>query len=244
MKSIVQTLAILLVASCATVSAQTVDEIVAKNIEAHGGLKNLQAIKTMKSTGKLVQGGAMEFPFTNYVKRPGSMRIESLIQGQTFVMAYDGTTGWTINPFQGSPDPQKLPQDQVNELVDQADIDGQLVDYKKKGSTLEYIGKDEIEGSPVYKLKLTQKDGDIKYLYLDQETGIELKETSIVKQGDKEMEIDTYYSDYKEVNGVMIAHSMESRVGDQVGSQIVIEKVEVNVPVDDAMFAMPAAGGK
>jgi hypothetical protein len=172
------------------------------------------------------------------------MRIESLIQGQTFVMAYDGTTGWTINPFQGSPDPQKLPQDQVNELVDQADIDGQLVDYKKKGSTLEYIGKDEIEGSPVYKLKLTQKDGDIKYLYLDQETGIELKETSIVKQGDKEMEIDTYYSDYKEVNGVMIAHSMESRVGDQVGSQIVIEKVEVNVPVDDAMFAMPAAGGK
>jgi hypothetical protein len=241
---ILGTALVLLAAGTSVGSAQTVDELIAKNIQAHGGLEKLKAIKSLQTTGKFVQQG-MEFPFVTTLQRPGSVRIESKFQGQAFIMAYNGTTGWSINPFQGgSTDPQKMSDEQVKELQDQANIDGPLVDYKAKGNKIEYIGKEDLEGTPVQKLKITEKDGDIKFWYLDEETGIELKQTSIVKQDNKEIEADSYFSDYKEVAGVMMAHTTETRFQGQSTGQMVLEKVDVNVPVDNTIFEMPAVTAK
>jgi outer membrane lipoprotein-sorting protein len=242
MKQLLASLAVGLLATACAAQAQSVDEIIAKNIEAHGGLDKMQAITSIKSTGKLMQMG-MEFPFTNTMKRPGNFRIESTIQGQTFIMAYNGSMAWSINPFAGSSDPQKMSDEELKTVKDQGDFDGPLVDYRSKGKTIELIGKEEIEGTPVHKLKITDKEGDITYMYLDTETGIELKTTTILKLGDKEVESDTYYSDFKEVAGVMMPHSIESRMGGQVANQIVIDKMEVNVPVDASIFTMPASSG-
>jgi hypothetical protein len=225
-------------------STQIVDELIAKNIQAHGGLDKLKAITSLQTTGKFMQQG-MEFPFTMTQKRPGSFRMESKFQGQSFIMAYNGAIGWSINPFQGgSSDPQKMSDEQLNEMKDQANIDGPLVDYKAKGNTIEYIGKEDLEGTPVQKLKITEKDGDVKYWYLDAESGIELKQTAIVKQDNKEIEGDTYFSDFKEVAGVMMAHTTETRFQGQSTGQMVFDKIEVNVPVDASIFEMPATASK
>lgn len=218
--------------------AQSVDELIAKNIEAHGGLAKLKAIESMKVTGKFTSG-TLEAPMVVYNKRPGRVRIESTIQGKSFLQAYNGTIGWTINPFGGVSDPQKMSDEEVKSVQEQADIDGLLVDYKAKGNKVELVGKEEMEGTPVHKLKITKKNGDIRYMFLDAASGIELKMTSIYTQGEKQTEVETYFSDYKSEGGVMVAHAMENRANGQTFSNITIEKIEPNVTIDDAIFEMP-----
>lgn len=220
------------------VRAQTADELIRKNIEARGGYETLKAVNTMKATGKIIQMG-MEISFTLRKKRPNFVRLEGELQGQTFIQAYDGETAWWINPFTGDPDAQKMPENQAKSLIDDADFDGQLVDYKEKGHSVEFVGKEDMEGTEVVKLKLTLKNGDVKYIYLDSEYYIELKVTSKTKQGETELEVDAYLSDYKEVNGLMIPHAIESKMGGNTVSQIKLETVEMNVEVDDSIFKMP-----
>lgn len=223
---------------CTQLAAQTVDEIIAKNIEARGGYDKLKAVKSMKFTGKMMAQG-MEMPTTYIAKRPNKLRIEATMQGQTMVQAYDGETAWWIFPFMGNPEPQKMPEDQARETINQADIEGHLVDYKKKGHKVELIGKEDMEGTEVYKLKLTLKNGDVQYIYLDGEYFIELKQTTKSKRQGVEFEVDTFYGDYKEVNGLMIPHSIESKASGNTVMQITLEKFEVDVDVDDSIFEMP-----
>lgn len=218
--------------------AQSVDEIIKKNIEAKGGYDKIKSVHSFKMAGNVTQQG-MEIPFTIHQKRPSFFRLEATVQSQTMVQAYDGETAWWIFPFMGDPTPQKMPEDQAKEIIDQAEFDGHLVDYKQKGHKVEFLGKEDMEGTEVLKLKLTKKDGDVQYYYLDAEYNIELKISSKRKQGESELEVDTYLSDYKEVNGLMIAHSMESKVGGNTVNQIQIESIEMNVEVDGSQFKMP-----
>jgi hypothetical protein len=127
----------------------------------------------------------------------------------------------------------------TKEMIDIGDLDGPLVDYKAKGNTVELAGKEELEATPIYKLKVTLKDGDVKYLYLDAQNYLELKETWKRKEDGKVTDVDTVYSDYKAVAGVMIAHSWETRVNGELDDQTSLEKIEVNVPVDDSIFKLP-----
>jgi len=225
---------------CVQASAQTVDELINKNIEARGGLEKLKAVKTMRMTGKMIMQG-MEVPVTMQMKRPNLMRMEMTFQGRTMVMAYDGVTAWWIMPFTGSSEPEKVPEDQAKNLQDQADFDGALVDYKEKGHTVELIGKEDMEGTPVYKLKLTKKNGDIQYIYLDAENFLELKTTGKRKVQGAEIEGESYISDYKSVSGLMIPHAIETKAKGQPFSQTIkFDKVELDVPLDDSIFKMPA----
>ena len=223
-----------------TAQAQTADEIIQKHIQARGGLQKLKAIKSVNATGKIIPAGlGQEIPITLQQKRPGSFRLEATFQGQTLVQAYDGTTGWKIDPLQGSSEPEKMAGDELKDAVEQADLDGPLVDYKEKGHTVEFVGKEEFEGSPVYKLKVTLKSGDVRYIYIDAATNLELKTTSKRKTPGGETEVDSYSGNYKSVNGVMFPFSVENKSGSQTLSQIIIDKVELDVPVDDASFKMP-----
>jgi hypothetical protein len=139
----------------------------------------------------------------------------------------------------GSKDPEKMPEEQIKEVKQQADPDGPLVDYQEKGHTVELIGKEDMEGTPVYKLKLTLKTGDVQYLYLDGGSFLLLKQTAKRKVQGTEMEVDVYFSNYKSVNGLMIAHSTESKMRSQTAVQMIYEKVEMDVAVDDSIFKMP-----
>jgi len=222
---------------------QTVDEIIDKHIKALGGMDNINAIKTVKMTGKF-GGGGFDAPVTFYIKRPDEARMEISFQGQDMIRASNGTDGWTISPFSGKKDAEKMPAEELKEMKQQAEIEGQLVNYKTKGSKVELSGKEDMEGSEVYKIKLTDKDGDVTYYYLDASPGATqymiLKEASKRKIKEKEISSETYYGGYQAVQGVMFPMSMEFKQPGSTDSQKgTIDKIEVNIPIDEAIFKMP-----
>ncbi len=132
------------------VSAQTVDEILAKYVETLGGMQKLQAIKTMRATGKFTGGGGFEAVIVDESKRPNIARNEFRIQGMTGITAFDGKAGWKIEPWQGKKDAESLSEDELKAYLD-GDFDESLVNYKNKNIRVEYVGKDELEGSDVFK---------------------------------------------------------------------------------------------
>lgn len=223
---------------CLQASAQTVDDLIKKNIDARGGLEKLKAIKTMRVTGKIHAEG-MHIPLVIQIKRPGLLRADATVQGMSISRIYDGETAWETNAREGSKGPEKLSGSDAKETISIGDIDGPLVDYKAKGHTVELVGREELETTPVYKLKVSLKDGDVKYIYLDAGNYLELKETEKRKEDGNVTDVDTLYSDYKYVAGVMIAHSWETRISGKLEDQTTIEKIELNIPVDDAIFKMP-----
>lgn len=220
--------------------AQTVDEIIQKNIEARGGYDKLKSVQSYRVTGKSIFQG-MEAPYTLIQKRPNKMHLEISLQGQKMVQAYDGETAWWIVPFTGSTDPQVMPEQQAKSFINQADIDGHLVDYKDKGHKVELVGKEKMEGTDVYKLKITLNNGDEMHAYLDAEHFLELKYETKVEQQGNEVTVETYMSDYKQKYGLVIPHAMETRVGGNTVMQITVETVELNVKPEDALFEMPKA---
>ena len=224
----------------------TLDELVAKNIEAKGGADALRALQSLKLTGKmLVQQGQIELAYNQTKKRPGEVRTDATLQGMTMVQAYDGKEGWKIWPFQGRKDPEKMSADDVKSLIEDAEIDGPLVDWKAKQSTLEYLGTEDVDGTPAYKIKVVRKNGDVNFVYLDPDRFLEIRIlTQRIKQGAQE-EVETDVGDYEKIGGVFVPFSIESgRKGDPDKQKIIIDKAEANVPVDDAIFHFPAAASK
>jgi hypothetical protein len=226
--------------------APTLDELVTKNIEAKGGADALRALQSLRSTGKMiVNEGQLELAYAETKKRPGEVRAEFTLQGMTAVQAYDGKEGWKISPFQGRKDPEKLSADDVKPLMEEAEIDGPLVDWKAKESTLEYLGREDVDGTSAHKIKVARKNGDVNFVYLDPDHFLEIRIlTQRVRQGAQE-EVETDISDYEKIGGVFVPFSLESgRKGDPDKQKIVIGKAEANVPVDDAIFHFPASASK
>jgi hypothetical protein len=220
-------------------SAQTVDEVIAKNVQAHGGLDKLKSVHSLRTSAKFTQG-SFRADFRQENKRADKVREEFIIQGLAQVQAYDGKTGWQISPFGGRKDPELLSQDDLKSLVVDADIDGPLVDYKEKGHKAELMGHDSMEGTDCFKIKLSMKNGDIRYYYLDTDSYLELKlEIQTTIRGTLQ-ESELYYGDYEQVNGVYYPFVVEqAQKGVAARSQVTVEKIEQNVPMDDAHFSMP-----
>jgi len=224
----------------------TLDELVAKNIEAKGGADALRALQSLKLTGKmLVQQGQIELAYNQTKKRPGEVRTEATLQGMTMVQSYDGKDGWKIWPFQGRKDPEKMSADDVKSLIEDAEIDGPLVDWKAKQSTLEYLGTEDVDGTLAHKIKVVRKNGDVNFVYLDPDRFLEIRIlTQRIKNGAQE-EVETDVGDYEKIGGMFVPFSIESgRKGDPDKQKIIIDKAEANVPVDDAIFHFPAAASK
>jgi hypothetical protein len=222
-------------------SAQTVDEVIAKNIQAHGGGDKLKSVHSLRTIAKYTQG-SLRADFRQENKRADKVREEYIIQGLAQVQAYDGKTGWQISPFGGRKDPELLSQDDLKSLVVDSDIDGPLVDYKEKGHKAELVGHDPVEGTDCYKIKLTMKNGDVRYYYLDADSYLELKvEVQTTIRGALQ-ESELYYGDYEQVNGIYYPFSIEqAQKGSATRSQVSVEKIEQNIPLDDAHFSMPRA---
>ena len=222
-------------------SAQTVDEIIAKNIQARGGLEKLKGVKSLRTTVKF-SDGSFRAEFRQENKRPGKVREEFIIQGMAQIQAYDGKTGWQISPFSGRRDPDLMSQDDMKSLIVDGDIDGPLVDYKEKGHEAELVGHDSMEGTDCFKIKLSMKNGDVRYYYLDTDSYLELKvEVQTTIRGALQ-ESELYYGDYEQVNGVYYPFSVEqAQKGSSSRQQFSVEKIEQNVDLDDSLFAMPAA---
>lgn len=220
-------------------NGQTVDEVIAKNVQARGGLEKLKAVKTLRTTVKFSDGG-FRAEFRQQNKRPGKVREEFIVQGMAQIQAYDGKTGWQISPFSGRKDPDLMSQDDMKSLIIDGDIDGPLVDYKEKGHTAELVGHDSMEGTDCYKIKLNMKNGDVRYYYLDTDSYLELKiEVQATIRGALQ-ESELYYGDYEQVNGIYYPFAVEqAQKGSSSRAQFTVEKIEQNVDLDDTLFAMP-----
>jgi len=228
-------------AFAALLSAQTAEELVSKNLQAHGGVEKLKALHSLRLTGKMRQGS-----FTLQVgldrMPPDLIRLSFTVMSMTGTMASDGTSGWRIMPFGGRKDPEMLGEEDLRALQDEADFYGHLVDYKEKGNTIEYLGHDTVDGDDAYRLKVTLKNGDIVYYYLDPETFLEIRtETQQFIHGSVRESFSEMGS-YKLVNGVYFPFAMESGSPRNPGetAKITIDKIEANVPIDPAEFKMPA----
>jgi outer membrane lipoprotein-sorting protein len=222
-------------------AAQTVDEVIAKHIDALGGLTKMQAVKSVRMSGRMTVGPGMEAPMVLEIKRPNALRVDFTIQGMVGSQAYDGSKAWQFMPFDGSTAPQEMSPEETIYVAEQADIDGPLVDYKTKGHKVELVGKENVEGSDAYKLKVTLKSGNVRTIYLDAASYLEIKEEGKRIQRGTEIETETIMSDYKAVDGLMMPHLLDTAVKNTSQRQkIVIEKIEFNAPIDDARFKMPA----
>ncbi len=222
-------------------AAQTVDEVIAKNIQAHGGMDKLKSVQSKRVSGK-ISLGALDARFVEQSKRPGKVREQIIIQGMAQVRAYDGSAGWQIDPFEGRRDPQLLSQDDSKDLQIDGDIDGPLVDYKDKGHRAELVGHDSVEGTDCYKIKLTLKNGDVRYYYIDTDSFLELKLESQTSIRGTIHENDTFYGDYEEVNGIYYPFAFDSgEKGSTDRVKLTVEKIDQNVPLDDSLFSMPSA---
>ncbi len=227
-------------------NAPTLDELVSKNIEAKGGADALRGLQSLTLTGKmLVQQGQIQLTYVQTKKRPGEVRAEATLQGMTQVEAYDGKEGWKISPFQGRKDPERMSADDVKSLMEDAEIDGPLVDWKAKQSTVDYLGTEDVDGTLAHKLKVMRKNGDVNFVYLDPDHFLEIRIlTQRIKHG-AQVEVETDLGDYEKINGVFIPFSIETgRKGDPDKQKIVIDKAEGNVPVDDTIFRFPTTASK
>jgi len=218
---------------------QTLEEVLAKNYQAHGGLDKLKALTAWKMKGKIViPAQGLEMPMELWQKIPNKMRVESTFQDKKIVQAFDGQKAWWIMPFL-SEDPQEMSPEQAKLFKEQADFENPLVVHKEKGYKLELLGKEDLEGTPVFKLKLTKTDGKVLFFYLDAESGIELKSSMSMKIGETEALVDILYGDYKLVDGIMMPFSLENKMNGQTQMQMTMETVEINPAMDDSLFAMP-----
>ena len=236
---------VVLIAVCvlagAWLAAETLDEILAKNYESRGGLDKLQAIKTTRIKGKMMQSMMnMEFPMDLWYRKPNCIRMEAEFQGKKIVQGYDGKTVWWIMPFMGSEEPQEMPEAQAKEVIDMAESMDPLVDYKAQGHTLEFLGKEEMEGTEVYKLKLSRKNGKVTTFYLDTDSGIELKSTTYIKRGESEVLVESVFGDYQEVDGIMFPFSLESKMDGTTAMTLIFESYTLNEEMPDELFTMPA----
>lgn len=223
--------------------AQTADDVVARNLKAKGGLEKLQATSSLTMSGTIsAQGNEMRMQV--WSKRPNLFRREVEVQGQKIVQASDGKTVWMTNPMMGSSVPQAVPPEQAKMMQADAEFDSVFVDYKRRGTTVELIGTEKLDGKDVYHLKVTPKGIDPQDYYLDASTGLEIKVARAVEQGGMKMRVETELSNYKEVDGMMVPFSSRQLLNGAPIAQVTIEKVEFNASIEDAMFKMPAPAPK
>jgi outer membrane lipoprotein-sorting protein len=225
-----------LLALAAPAAAQTADEIIAKHLQAKGGVEKWKSISSVKMTGKLTAQGK-DLPTTVYTKRPNLLRQDITTPGGPVVQAFDGTTPWMIAP--GSEAAREITGPQADAARSGADFDGPLMDYAAKGHKAELVGKEKVGTADVYHIRLTKKDGGVEDFFMDVNTGLEVKRAMEMNAGGVKQRLESELSNYKTVDGMMIPHTLTQSVNGAPVMQMTIEKIEFNPPMDDALFRMP-----
>jgi outer membrane lipoprotein-sorting protein len=224
-------------------AAQTADEIVKKAIDARGGIEKIKAVQSERITARLTSGQGLEAAVILELKRPNKLHSEITVEGQKIIRVYDGKSeGWSINPFAENKDVQPMSADDLKEAPDESDMDGPLVDYKSKGTQVQLVGKEDLDGKPVYRLKLANKNGDVRSYLLDASSFLTVKWEGIRKIEGKEFPWESSLSDYREIQGMKFPFKIEqSSPGTEFKQGLAIEKIEIDPKIDESHFAKPAS---
>jgi hypothetical protein len=222
-------------------SAQTADEILAKVIAARGGLAKIRAVRSERVSGQITFG-EVSGPFVVELERPLKMHMQFTIQTMTMVRVYDGkSAGWANNPFAGKMNPDPMSEEELKNISEESDFDGPLVDAKAKGNQIELVGKDKFKDKDVWRMKLTTKNGDVRFYLFDAESFLLLKWEGKRKVEGQEVPVESYFSDYREVGGLKFYFAIDSgRSAEDLNQKIRVEKIELNPQFNEAEFGKPA----
>ena len=246
MKRCAKYLSILALAlTCGWSTAGELEDIIAKNIESKGGRKAIESIESLRMSGKMVLPSmGAEFPIV-ITSKGKSVHFKTTFQGASMEMGVTAEDAWMINPMMGSPDPQDLPPEMSEQVARNSDMfEGFLIDYKEKGYEVSLLGKEDVEGTECHKISVTRGDEDPITVYLEAESCIEIK--IVMKASDmmgNNYEAHNYFSEYQEVAGMMMAHTTTTKdANGTVLTEMVFEKLEPNIAVEDSFFERPPAG--
>jgi hypothetical protein len=235
-KSVITVFAIIIVAFVNVAQAQSVNEVLDKHFKAVGQEK-LVTVQSFYVKAKVSQMG-MEMPMEMKIKKPEMFIITITMQDQKMIQAFDGQKGWMIAPWV-SPEPQELTGEQLTQAKEQVDMDGELYNYEKKGSTAELGGKVNVDGKDSYRIKLTTKDGNVKDYFIDANTYYISKVKAKVSAQGQTVDVEQIMSDYKAIDGITMPMKIESK--SPMGSAIILmEEIKFNEKFDDAIFKQPA----
>lgn len=225
-------------------SGLTAAQIADRNVKARGGLDAWQAVETLKLSGELDAGGKAQakLPFVLYMKRPHKSRLEINFAGRDAVQTWDGDHGWKLRPFLNRDDVEPFTSAEARAAGAAAELDGLLVGYAKKGTRVELVGAEKVEGRKTYKLRLTMKDGAKRLLWVDASTFLETKMSGDPRRLDgRPHDVAVFLRDYRTVKGIKVPHLLETVV-QGVGQRykMAVKTVTVNPPMDDALFGKPS----
>ena len=218
----------------ATAWSQTADEIIDNHIKAIGGAQKWNELNSMYSEMTTDMGG-MKIPIKIWQQHMKGMRVEFEVQGMTGIQVVTDKDGWSLMPFMGQTKPEPTNEEALKSARSQLDIRGQLLDYKGKGSTVEYLGEDEDEGVEVYKIRLTDNNKTETTFFIEKESYLLIKAVSKVNFQGQEIDAVTKMSNYKDVGGILIPHSVDS----MSTGKMEIVKTEINAAIDADKFVMP-----
>jgi outer membrane lipoprotein-sorting protein len=223
-------------------AAQTADEVVNKALAVRGGVEKIKEVQSERVTGRISFTGGLEGTFVLELKRFHKMRIEISVEGKKVIRVYDGkSAGWMLNPFAENKDAQPMSDEELKGISEESDFDGPLVDYKAKGSQIELIGKEQFDDKPVYRLKLTNKNGDVRFYLFDVTSFVLVKWEGIRRISDKEFPWESFFSDYREVHGLKYPFQIDQgSPGTEIKQNLVTEKIEIDPQIDDSRFTKPA----
>lgn len=219
--------------------AQTVDEVIQKCSDTLGGLNAFNAVKTVKMTGNVsVQG--MDLPLSIEIINGKAIRSDVNIMGQMIINSYIDGKGWTVNPLAGATIPTDLSGTSLYDLKGQSSIAGALMDYKARGNQVELQGQEDVEGIKCYKIKLTRKeDGKVSTYFINASDFLPVKIIEPKEMQGQELEIESYYSDFKDFNGLKFGMTRIQKIEGQILQQISLTDIQFNVPVDEKIFDKP-----
>ena len=222
--------------SFATVKAQTADEVITKHIEAIGGLENWKKVTSLVQTGTMAVQG-MNIDVVNTIVHNKGSRQDINIMGMNNYVIITPTAGWSYMPVQQKTEVEPMTEEQVKQGQDALDIQGSLVDYKAKGHAVELLGKEDVDGTECFKLKVTKKDGGVETNFIDPKTYYIVKSTQVKKADGQETEVSYSFSNFTKLpEGIVVPMGMTIPLGPGFNADFTIAKVEVNKAIDESIF--------
>jgi outer membrane lipoprotein-sorting protein len=224
----------------ASITAQDLDinQIVQRYFEAIGW-NNIDKVETVVATGTSIQYG-QETSFRQIQKRPDKAYMEVLLaDGQIIRQGYNGNSGWMLASWMNTAEPVELLGPDLKTIKDMGNIEGDLWNWKEKGHKLILVGIQDLAGKKAYRLKLTKADGDIDEMYIDTESFILKKMIRKTSIDGSEVEVEIYYDDYRNLEGIVLPFRIEQRLNNQQGMVINFKEIKLNIEVDNKIFEKP-----
>jgi hypothetical protein len=220
--------------------AQTGDAIVERVIAARGGTRKIHALESVRMTGHVVFSPTVSAALVVEQRRPAMIREELVVQDKTIVRGFDGTVGWTIDPFGKPPGLRAMAGDELTNMVAEAQFEP-LVNAKTSGNLIELVGRDTVGGAPAYKLRLTVKrTGYADFYYVDSASSLPVKWEGARPNNGATVVFESYYRNYELVDGVRFPKLIDTGAkGQPQRQQLSFDTIETNVAVDSTRFAMP-----